>query len=97
MIQRSWAFFRQPDGQMSLAGQRLVKYYGHSREWWQQAIWFYNKMHSMDLDVPDDLFEVAERVGAWAHVPDDLTVYSQRVLEFWEKNHRLAEVVLPES
>jgi hypothetical protein len=77
--------------------KKLVEYYGHTREWWGQAIWFYNRMNSADLPVPDDIFDVVERAGTADNIRGDYVVYTQRILDFWYTNHRLAEVVLPSN
>jgi hypothetical protein len=77
--------------------RRLVEYYAHTREWWGQAIWFYNRMHSNDLPVPDDVFDVVEQAGTADDIPGDYVVYTHRILDFWKLNHRLAEVVLPSN
>jgi hypothetical protein len=70
-------------------------YYQHTPEWWGQAIWFYNKMNS--VDIPQDIFQVVDQATALESVPEDYLHYSKLVLDYWSENYRLAEMVLPSS
>lgn len=73
---------------------RLAAYYGYTREWWGQAIWFYNKMNK--AEVPQDLFEVAEGSGNVAAIPPHYLVQSELVRDWWEQRPGLMETLLPE-
>jgi hypothetical protein len=81
----------------TLHNMKLAYYYNHTKEWWAQAAWFYNKMNPADLPIPEDIFDVVERAGVADNIPGDYAVYSGRLLAFWETNHRLASVMLPEK
>ena len=87
MIARSWA----PNGDTQL---QLAMYYGHTREWWGQAIWFYNKLDK--AEVPQNLFEVAEAGGSMEAIPGHYLAWTKEVLDFWKARAGLAETLLPE-
>lgn len=95
MIVKRWSGAGVPSP--TLNNMQLKYYYNHSREWWGQAVWFYNRMHSTDLPVPEDIFDVVEQAGIADNIPGDYVVYTQKILDFWKENHRLAEMVLPET
>jgi hypothetical protein len=83
-------FWDRVDGTDKL---KLIMYYEHTPEWWGQAIWFYNRMRQ--AEVPQDLFAVVENAGSMDAIPEHYITYTDEVLQFWEENYRLAEMLLP--
>lgn len=79
---------------MSNQERKLAYYYMHTSEWWGQAIWFYNKMNNSSLP---DLWAAVENAESYAAVPQEIDDYARLVMDYWDENHRLAELMLPEN
>lgn len=74
---------------------RLKYYYDHSREWWGQATWFYNKFTGNVF--PEDIFDVVERAGVADNIPSMYHDCSLKILEWWEQHPGMATMLLPEN
>ena len=77
----------------------IVRYYGHTPEWWEQAVKYY-KLAKPESDIQDPI-----PPGFWdlpteqmAHVIDmDLDVRARYILWFWLCNPGQAELLLPKD
>lgn len=81
---------------------RLKYYYDHSREWWGQAIWFYNKFNGDGNDhwpgpAPQDIFDVVEDAGIADDISEEYSYWTQRVLQYWDVHDAVARMLLPET
>jgi hypothetical protein len=73
---------------------KLKYYYDHSREWWEQAIWYYNKFNN--ADVRPDMFDVVEKAGVVDDMAHNDQIDSLTVLSYWEQHQAAAAMLLPE-
>lgn len=79
---------------MTTESRKLARYYMHTEEWWGQAVWVYNKMTNSAIP---NLWDAVVASAHYGPVPDELDDIARTILDFWEENHRLAELMLPEN